>query len=58
MNNIDNQFRARAMTRIAQANQARRMRDNAQKGDSIKAYEYLKKRGWTHEAACYVVLGS
>ena len=57
MNAVDNQFRARAMTRIAQANQARRMQAKHDDG-SCKAYEYLVKRGWSHEAAVYVVLGS
>lgn len=53
-NAIDNQFRARAMTRIACANQARRI--NVSLGP-LSAYGYLRKHGFSEQAASYIVFG-
>lgn len=54
-NKIDNEFRARAMTRIACANQARRI--NVSLGP-LSAYGYLRKHGFSEQAASYIVFGA
>jgi len=49
------EFQKRHLLRIHQAKQARTIRDNFNCVE--RAFNYLTKRGWSEEAASYVVFG-